>query len=497
MEKINIKVDNRIRVCTGWMPVDVGLALQAAFEHPNPQWKKLRAMGYAAGGEEEVIATWERGDGELSFPRGGMKRVRRVLSEHGREWVVKDNRRQGKGPSLSVKHALTLRPYQETAVAEMMKRENCLLRAGTGSGKTTVGFALAARIRRSVLVIVWTGALFDQWQKRSRTELGYEPGIIRGSKRELKPLTIAMQQTLAAQGVDEELRSYFGVVICDEVQRFAAKTLFAAVDPFPARYRFGISADESRKDKKEFLTYDLFGEAAADIPREQLAADGHVLEVEVRVVLSGFQAPWYAQARMESRRPGKQPAFDRLLAAMAEDTARNAMITTTVANEIAAGERVFVLSHRREHCRILDAGISAHGHRSGLLLGGQDYAVEFQRSLEALISGDYRAGVGTYQAIGQGLDVPPVGVAFCATPIASNKQLVGQVRGRVCRPSPETGKKGARMYYLHDPRVFGWTAIRNLAKENQRVVVWSKGAWVEAKEFLRGITKTTGGDPDA
>jgi hypothetical protein len=119
------------------------------------------------------------------------------------------------------------------------------------------------------------------------------------------------------------------------------------------------------------------------------------------------------------------------------------------------------------------------------LLGAQESNAEFKRTLAALNAGAFRAGVGTYQAIGQGLDVPPVSVAVCTTPVASHKQLFGQVRGRVCRT--HEGKKSARAYVIHDLLVFGKKAIVDLTKWNRRVVVWSQGAWTPAEEYLQSL----------
>ena len=120
-------------------------------------------------------------------------------------------------------------------------------------------------------------------------------GIIQGKRRSMKPLTIAMQKTLAQNPLTAEEMNYFGVVICDEVQLFAAKTFIKAVDPFPAKYRVGISADHRRKDKKEFLIHDLFGGVAAEISRNELISLGVIVDTEIRVVPTDFQAPWYGR----------------------------------------------------------------------------------------------------------------------------------------------------------------------------------------------------------
>ncbi len=350
------------------------------------------------------------------------------------------------------------------------------------SGKTTIGMALAGELRVPTLVVVHSANLFEQWRARARKELGMRAediGIIRGGKRTLRPLTIAMQQTLA-QGVDAKTRRAFGAVIFDEVQRAAATTIFDAIDPWPAKYRFGISADETRKDKKEFLIYDLFGAVAYEQTRDEIENLGHVLDVEVFVVPTDFAAPWYR---------GPDGDFDELLQTMTGDAARNALVMRHVSGVLGEGDEILVLTHRREHAAHLDRAISAAGYRSGLLLGGVEYAKEFARTRDALDAGEYRAGVGTLQAVGQALDIPRLATGFVVTPLAGNKQNFGQARGRICRKS--AGKTTARLFYFWDRAVYGLGHLRNLIKWNNTVRVFrADGSWEDAKEFVRRERKS-------
>ena len=359
------------------------------------------------------------------------------------------------------------------------------------SGKTSIGFALAARLGLPTLVIVNSAELHEQWIRRAEQELGLgarHVGVIRGSKRTLMPLTIAMQKTLAVQGVDEELAETFGLVICDEAQLFAAKTFFDVVDPFKAKYRIAISADERRKDRKEFLVHDLFGPPAATIKLEEVEKAGHILDVEVCVVPTDFRADWYGlPPEDEGGDSQKEIDFGRLLEEMAADAARNELGLRPALEEAADGERVLIMAHRREHCRELVAQFVANGQRAGFLIGGQDYRQEFVETREAMLAGKTLVGVGTYQSIGTGVDLPVVGRVVAVTPIASNRQFFGQVRGRVCRAAAGQGKKGARLYYLWDRYVYGTGHLRNLVAWNRTVKVWDEdeGKWVEGRQYLK------------
>jgi len=121
------------------------------------------------------------------------------------------------------------------------------------------------------------------------------------------------------------------------------------------------------------------------------------------------------------------------------------------------------------------------------MLGGPEDQAEYNRTLQALLSGELRSAAGTYQAIGQGIDLPSVAVGLCCSPLANSKDgrpFWTQVRGRFCRVSGSTGKVGARLYYLFDVNVYGVEPLRNLIRWNRRVVVREGAAWIEAKDWL-------------
>jgi superfamily II DNA or RNA helicase len=465
---LTIVVDNRVRLSTKGLPDELVDELTDAFAHTNPQHAKLRNMNLPHWGEKPIIRTYKReAGGVISFPRGGMSRVRELLKLHGVLYRVDDRRITGTGSRAMPDHNLKLYDYQGRMIDAIVDRENCLVNAPTGSGKTSVAMALIARLKLPAIVIVNSAALFQQWSDRCGREMGMRPGIIRSTKCDLRPITLAMQKTIAVRGVDPDVRDYFGVVIADEVQMFAAKTFQAAIDPFPAKYRVGFSADYTRKDRKEFLIHDLFGEVAADVKREDLIASGHVLDVEIRVVPTNFTAPWYGFGQTGDAREDLN--FDRLLNEMAANDDRNQIILDAVSHELADGEQVLVMSHRRDHCLRLAQMISARfGGGCGTLIGGADYAPQFDLTRNDIMSGAVRVAVGTYQAVGQGIDLPRVGAVVAATPIAGNRQFFGQVRGRVCRTAE--GKTGARLWYPLDSLVYP-KHLANLRKWNSKVVV--------------------------
>lgn len=518
---VQIVIDNRVRVDVTDLEDSVIAELKESFEHSNPQFHKLARLGLPTYTEKRIIKTWkedQRWDRKwLTFPRGGLKRIGELLESLGHDRNYDDQRCEGAVSTVGIPdHKVEPWPHQTKLVDGARPLEQCILKAPTGSGKTTAGFALASALGVNTLVVVSSVALFKQWQERAKKELGLKPkeiGIVQGKHRRLKPLTIAMQKTLALHAAgDKEMLAYFGCVIADEVQLFAAKTFIDAIDPFPARYRYGISADHTRKDRKEFLLYDLFGGVGVEIKRRDLIESGFILDTEVRVIPTDFEAPWYGTdepeeseddpfavfdpdgksiSRPEEEAPverlQKELNFDRLLREMNDDPARNDLIVEWTSNAVKRDdEQTLVMSHRRDHCRLLDVLLARQGIKAGFLIGGPDYQKEFDQTRAAFEGGEIHVAVGTFQAIGYGIDLPKAAVVMATTPIAGNKQFFNQVRGRVCRIAK--GKKTSWMYYFWDRHVYGVRHLKNLMRFNPgRVTVFEGGKWVDAKTYVKSL----------
>lgn len=459
---LHVTVDSRLRVdLRGVADADVE-RLKEQFAHKNPAHFKLKSMNLPAYKEPAVIRTWRGAPGVILLPRGGTQRVRDWAQSIGREICWKDDRTNpDPDPDLFPTHQVRLYDYQEAMTDAAIDWEQGLLRTPTGGGKTTAAMRIAARLGVPTLVIVEKGLLHEQWFERARKELGLderEVGVIRAGKLRLRPLTIAMQQTLWQLPEDDwkVIGSYFGAVICDEVQKFAANTFLSVVDKIPARYRIGMSADETRKDRKEFLVYDMFSRVIHEVSKAELAERNFTVDVEVRALETGAMVSWYrntSKANLE---------FGKLLDALGVDEARNALAADIAAGEVRAGHQVLLFSHRRDHCERLSAYMAARGVPTGIMLGGPESAAESERTAAALRKGTMRAAVGTIQAIGTGIDLPSISRGVLATPIMSNKQLLGQVTGRLCRSAK--GKTDAILYFLHDGDAFGDYPLRNLRR---------------------------------
>lgn len=483
---MKVVVDNRLR-CQ-YPPADLAARLREEFTRVNPQHMKLKSMGYKAWNEPYELKAWkDDSPGVLSIPRGAAAKLVDIAKQLAVPLSFEDRRAQGK-PHNFPDLMLTPRDYQIEISDSIASKENLIVRAGAGAGKTVAAMLFVTRAKRTTLVVVHSNALRKQWLERIESDMGIRArsvGTIQGAKQDLRPITVGMAQSLAK--LDErrwkQVNEYFGVLVQDEVHIAGASSFNSVIDRSAARYRIGISDSERRKDGRTFLVYDQFGDVHYEIEHEKLAAAGHVLDVEVRVkVASSPDVSWYQNAYGEEDGKVDSQAFNRLISEICGDERRNDLVARTIA-ALATKYVVLVFSHRVEHCRLLSAMLAGLGVRSGLLLGGAENAGEFECTVKELKGGLLNVGIGTVQALGTGIDIPNASRGVVATPLGFNKQLWRQVRGRLCRPAP--GKSDSIIYYFHDPSAFGDRPLRNLRAWNQTVNVCEGNHLVEVGDYIR------------
>lgn len=491
MEDLVVVVDSRLWLPTE-LPTEFVRELKKGFTYANPDFFKRQATGYSTWNVDRQIRTWANREDRLgerfTLPRGGMSKLRDVAKRHDMRVRMMDRRTVApvRFPRFCVDPAhpeWVLMPHQLEQVAVSLRRQQGVDRAPTGSGKTISALALIHEAGQRGLVIVRDGNLLKQWLEVAVGCLGLprrEIGIIRGGRKFQfgRRLTLALQQTLYSrlpQLRQALIDDPIGIVVLDEVQTLAARTFLEVTDVFPCKMLVGFSADETRKDGKEFLIYDAIGPVIHEIDRAEMEARGIILPVTVRVVPTEFRADWYRSAEPIERN------FQQLIEEMTTDDDRNQVVVELL-EQIGKDEHVpaLVFTHRREHASYLaDRVLPFRGLKCGLLIGGKGAdGVRFEEDKARLQRGEVDLAIGTFNAIGMGINLPVVRAGVCVTPISvKNKQFFGQVRGRICRTAE--GKLEAFLYYLWDREVFP-NQLRALLRWNDGRVQEqdARGRWV-------------------
>lgn len=471
MDPVLFEVGAALR-CTSELSPEVDRALKKCCEHANPELAKRRAMGRSQFGVPRQLRLWRESGGRLELPRGCAARVREALGAFGLRPVWRDRR-----VSVPVQWPEYAGPppriYQGRGSAAIIKWEQGIVRAPTGSGKSTLFLSTLPEIGQRACVVVRNSKLAKQWRSNACDTFGWserEIGMVGDGRHTVgEHLTIAMQQTLWSTSFDlEAFAARFGVMCLDEVQGAAARTVSGTCAAFPSKFRIGLSADESRKDRLECVTYDVFGGVICEITRDDVRRTGHDVPVVVRLVPTGVDCRWYREA------PAAERDFGRLVEELVSDEGRNALLCDVLSR---AEHPCLVFTHRREHAReLVMRGLPARGVPSGLMLGGKDDSGSFDET-QAMLQRGEGVGVGTFQSIGVGIDVPRVMSGCVSTPLGKNPQFFNQVRGRVCRPWP--GKRTGFLYYLWDEAIFP-DLPKHVASWNEGLVqvLGPSGDWV-------------------
>lgn len=505
----SVEVGHRVVAVVREIPDATLETVKAAFTYPNPAYFQAaqRARGRYEPKEPKTLSTIvidrsRTGSVRLTVSRGAGIRLLSMLSKDfvappTIEALESEALESGAltlgAPELraafpSLRFEVALRDYQRQQVEAGTRHRLALWRGPPGSGKTEATFGLVHALRIPTIVVVPAEKIFSQWVRRCQTTFGLseeQVGVLQGSDRRIRPITIAMQQTL--QNHVDKLADKFGLFVADEVQRHGAETFFGVTDRFTAAHRLGVSADERRADGKEFLIYDLFGPVRHQVDRETLTAEGSLVEATIVIVPTEFTNDWYS--RIHPRMKADAQVQRRLMSEIVQDPGRNELIRGLVRRCFEESLPTMVLTHRIEHAHQLRADAVATAGQAGLMIGGSNVETkrQFEHARRQMIEGQLRVGVGTYQAVGVGFDLPALARGIFATPCANSKtgrMQFHQFCGRFERPHPE--KRGAEIYYLWDRNIHGDGPVRNIASWKRDVVVERPdGSRVSARQFLK------------
>ncbi len=224
-----------------------------------------------------------------------------------------------------------LRDYQKQAVAKFQAGGSGVVVLPCGAGKTLVGAATMAELRRNTLILVTNTVAARQWRDEllARTSLKEEDiAEYSGSSKELAPVTIATYQILTTKRKGEfahlallDARDW-GLIIYDEVHLLPAP-IFKMTADLQARRRLGLTATLVREDGRESDVFSLIGPKRFDAPWKDIEAQGYIAPAEcfeVRVELPDEERMEYAIAdgdarfRIAATAKAKIPLMKKILA---------------------------------------------------------------------------------------------------------------------------------------------------------------------------------------
>jgi len=358
-------------------------------------------------------------DGAIRFPRGFAGAAVHLCQRlTGRMPEIEDQRRLL--PPLDLPFGGRLRPYQEAAIRDVLRKHFGVLVAPTGSGKTVMAMALIAARSQPTLILLHNKELLYQWRERLAEFMGLEAGLIGDGHHEVGPVTIGIVNSVRNRLA--ELAPLFGHLVVDECHRVPASLFTGVVREFDCQYMLGLSATAYRREDglTKLINY-FMGERVHQVNLQELEAAGAVLK------------PSYIQHQTDFLHTFKGD-YQELLSALTRNEPRNRRIAADIAAEARqARGTILVVSDRVAHCEQLAALLAEHGIEPAILTGRLP-AEARSRVVEEVRQGRVKVLIATLQLVGEGFDVTGLTTLFLTTPIKFSGRL-RQVIGRILRPA--------------------------------------------------------------
>ena len=422
------------------VPENIKTAICEKLTMPNPKWHENERMGRWNGETPRLLRFYERTESGLMVPRGYARQLIWLCRQCDVSYEIIDQRRSL--PEVKFTFSGKLKPFQNKATHDMLKKDFGTLSAPTGSGKTVMALSMIAERKQPSLIVVHTKELLNQWIARIETFLQIpknEVGIIGGRKKALgEKITVALVQSLYKCA--EDVSRHIGHLIVDECHRAPSRTFTEAVTAFDCKYMLGLSATPWRRDRLSKLIFWHLGDIYYKIEAADLVKNGDILKAEVITRETDFR-PYYDPTE----------EYSRMLSELTEDPDRNKLIASDVASEANNGSGIsLVLSDRKRHCEDLQTLLQDRFNVSSEILTGDIAAKQRLDIVDRLNQGKVKVLVATGALIGEGFDCRQLSTLFLATPVKFNGRVL-QYLGRVLRPAP--GKERAKVYDYVDVNV--------------------------------------------
>jgi len=349
---------------------------------------------------------------------------------------------------------ITLRPYQEAALSgwEMANRRG-LVALPTGSGKTRVALAAAARLRVPTLVLVPTRVLLEQWLSVIGGAYCGQVGCIGDGQRNISAVTVATFES--AWRHMATLGGRFGLLIVDEAHHFGSGLRDEALEMSIAPARLGLSATPPRDSVAVARLTALIGPIVYELAIGDLSGGSFLASfdvVKINVDLNQAERALY-----EAEREIYGEAFKAYCRSHQSPTWKN---FTIEAARCAAGRRAiaaFAKTRRliglTEQKQALVSRLLAEHRTSRVLVFTADNEAAYTIAARELImpitchigraerrdalarfgAGELRALVSA-QVLNEGIDVPTADVAIVVGGARGEREHVQRV-GRLLRPA--------------------------------------------------------------
>lgn len=405
----------------------------------NPEYFRRQAKRLTTSETPRIIDCVQENDKEIILPRGCLEKLIDLTEKHQVKLGIDDQRYSGQ--RIDCDFQARLRPQQENVFKNLLRKDEGILVAVPGFGKTVVAAAIIAKRKVNTLIIVHRQQLLEQWVEKLSALLSLPNeaiGQIGGGKTKVTGfIDIAMLQSInSKQGIKSFVVQY-GQIIVDECHHIAAYSFEKIMRGLRAKYVLGLTATPSRKDGLHPIIEMQCGPISCRISEKQQAK---------------VQRFTHYLLRRETNFFSESTDIQHLYKEMINDSKRNDLIFDDVLQALEQGCKPIIITERVAHAQQLAKRFEPFV-KHVIVLTGRGSKKERQSVLKKLASlpADSEALIlATGKYIGEGFDETRLNALFLTMPI-SWKGILQQYVGRLHRE--HLNKTHVRVYDYIDARV--------------------------------------------
>lgn len=415
--KLNISLNNNVTLSrVGLMSVLINF-LKEELNFANSEFFIKKKLGRNTFDTARYFKLIEESENEIFIPRGFIGKLLRFCYKTQIEFEFIDKRELK--PSIPFSFNAVLQNHQLDVVEKVSKKDFGVIVAPPNSGKTVIGLKIVADKRQPALIIVHRKQLLEQWLDRIEAFLGIpkrEIGVIGQGKSKIgKQITVASIQSLPK--ILESTKNQFGTIIIDECHHVPAETYRNTIEKLQSYYLYGLTATPFRKYSDGKMIFIHLGEVIASIQPGEFE---NYKQAIIIIRNTELDVPYNY----------KTDNFEVLSKILVHDTARNKLIVEDVKNKVNQGNKVVIITERKEHIDTLY--LLFKQSFEAITLSGEDSETTKKAKWQTLKEGNFQILITTGQYFGEGTDLHNISCLFLVYPFSFERKLI-QYIGRVQR----------------------------------------------------------------
>jgi len=418
--KLAVTIKNQIVLNKTQITKDLANFLKSNLNFVNSEYIIKQKIGRSVYGVQKYFNLIKETKETIMLPRGFLNQLLDFCNENKIDFEIFDNRK--KLENIKFNSKIQLRSQQKKVINICESKQEGVIVAPPGFGKTILGIELIARKCQSALIIVHRKQIFDQWVERIQDFLGLakkDIGQISSSKKKVsKYITVAMIQSLAKL---KDLSESFGTIVIDECHHIPAKSFRQTIVNFNPYYIFGLTATPKRKYNDEKLIFLYIGDIICNTNNigqdiQSIFEEG----LQLNIKDTNLYFPY----------DNKTDDFQILSKIIIFDSDRNRLIAEDIKKELKPAKKILVLTERKEHVEVLS--IYLKSVCEVISITGDDSKSLRKIKMKQIEEGNFQVLITTGQLLGEGLDIENLTSIFLVYPFSFEGKLV-QYIGRILR----------------------------------------------------------------